>query len=89
MDDEKPKQSENGEEKDDKEWDQSKNENGDEHNNEEQDPQQSKSIAQDQKEKQLGREEAAAILDALKADESNLKPRKYKAVQRIKLEKDW
>ena len=33
--------------------------------------------------------EAEAILNALKADESNLKPRKYKAFRQIKLEKDW
>ena len=42
-----------------------------------------------EKEKLLGKEEAEAILDALQADESNLRPRKYKAVRRIKLEKDW
>ena len=28
-------------------------------------------------------------LQNLKADENNLKPRKYKALGRIKLEKDW
>ena len=86
---EKPEQSENREEQDEKEQNQSQDQNGDENNKEEQNQQLSESQAQEQKEKQLGREEAEAILNALKADESNLKPRKYKAVRRIKLEKDW
>ena len=34
-------------------------------------------------------QEAAAILNALKADKDNLKKKKYKAKGRIKLEKDW
>ena len=82
---EEPEQSENGEEQDEKEQNQSQDNN----NKEEQNQQLSKSQDQEQKEKQLGREEAEAILNAIKADESNLKPRKYKAVRRIKLEKDW
>ena len=87
--DEKPEQSENGEEQDEKEQENSQNQDGDENNKEEQNQQQSESTIQEQKEKQLGREEAEAILNALKADESNLKPRKYKSMRRIKLEKDW
>jgi len=34
-------------------------------------------------------QEAEAILNALKADENNLKKKKYRAKGRIKLEKDW
>ena len=40
-------------------------------------------------EKQLGKEEAEAILNVLKANESNLKQKKYQVTGRIKLEKDW
>ena len=56
---------------------------------EEQQKQQSESQVREENEKQLGKQEAEAILNALKADESNLKPRKYKVSRRIKLEKDW
>ena len=87
---EKPEQSENGVEQDEKKLqDQSQDQKGDENNKEEQNQQLSESQVQKQKEKQLGREEAEAILNTLKANESNLKPRKYKTMQQIKLEKDW
>jgi len=42
-----------------------------------------------QKEKELGKEEAEAILNALKANESNMKKKIYKSIGRINLEKDW
>ena len=61
----------------------------DEKDDEEHQKKLSKLQSQKQKEEQLGREEAEAILNALKADNSNLKPRKYKAIGRVKLEKDW
>ena len=51
--------------------------------------QQSQSQTQEEKEKQLDKEEATAILNALKANESNVKPKKYKAARLVKLEKDW
>ena len=83
--------SENGDEneKKNKEQEQSQSQEGDEKNEQEQNTQQSESKTQAEKEKQLGKEEAEAILNALKADENNLKPRKYKAEGRLKLEKDW
>ena len=68
---------------------QSQSQEGDEKNEQEQNTQQSESKIQAEKEKQLGKEEAEAILNALKVDENNLKPRKYKAVGLLKLEKDW
>ena len=40
-------------------------------------------------EQKLNRKEAEAILNALKANEENLKDKKYYPVGRIKLEKDW
>ena len=40
-------------------------------------------------EKQLGKEEAEAILNAMKADQKNLKQKKYRSAGRVKLEKDW
>ena len=40
-------------------------------------------------EKQLGKEEAEAILNAMKADEKNLKQKKYRSAGRVKLERDW
>ena len=39
--------------------------------------------------KKLGKQEAEAILNALKANAENLKQKKYKAKGRVKLEKDW
>ena len=40
-------------------------------------------------EKKIGKQEAEAILNALKADESNMKVKKYKSIGRLKVEKDW
>ena len=40
-------------------------------------------------EKKLGKQEAEAILNALKANENNVKNKKYKAMGYRKLEKDW
>jgi len=60
-----------------------------EEENKEKQNQKSESQIQAAKEKQLGKEEAEAILNALKANENNLKPRKYKVKGLIKLEKDW
>ncbi len=90
-DSEDQQKSENGDENEEKieEQEQSQSQEGDEKNEQEQNTQQSESQTRAEKEKQLGKEEAEAILNALKADEKNLKPRKYKAVGRIKLEKDW
>tara|TARA_B100001123_G_scaffold442068_1_gene584757 strand:- start:236 stop:1105 length:870 start_codon:yes stop_codon:yes gene_type:complete len=51
--------------------------------------QKSESQIQSEKEEQLGKEEAEAILNAMKANEKNLKPRKYRAKGIKKLEKDW
>ena len=51
--------------------------------------QSSKPLTQGEKEKLLDRQEAEAILNALKADESNMKKKKYKVSKQVKLEKDW
>ena len=40
-------------------------------------------------EKKIGKQEAEAILNALKANAANMKNKKYKAVGRLKVEKDW
>ena len=40
-------------------------------------------------EKKIGKEEAEAILNTLKASASNLKQKKYKIKGKVKLEKDW
>ena len=40
-------------------------------------------------EEKLGREEAEAILNSLKADGSNLRKRQYKVAKKVKREKDW
>ena len=63
--------------------------NDDEINNDDQKKNPSKIESQYEKEKQLGRKEAESILNALKANESNLKQKKYKAIKGAKLEKDW
>ena len=81
-------QSEDGEEKLEEGPEQSQSQEGEEKNEEAQ-KQKTESQVQAEKEKQLGKEEAEAILNAMKADENNLKPRKYKAKGLIKLEKDW
>jgi len=81
-------QSEDGEEKLEEGPEQSQSQEGEEKNEEAQ-KQKTESQIQAEKEKQLGKEEAEAILNAMKADENNLKPRKYKAKGLIKLEKDW
>ncbi|MBK53086.1 MAG: hypothetical protein CMG58_00460 [Candidatus Marinimicrobia bacterium] len=66
--------------------------------NEQQEKQQSSENEEDkQKEKQpqqseeekLAKEEAESILNALQANQKNLMKKKYKAKNRIKLEKDW
>ncbi len=82
------KQSEDGEEKLEEGPEQSQSQAGEEKNEEAQ-KQKTESQVQAEKEKQLGKEEAEAILNAMKADGNNLKPRKYKAKGLIKLEKDW
>ena len=46
-------------------------------------------MTQEEKEKLLDRQEAEAILNALKADKSNMKKKKYKVSMKGKLEKDW
>ena len=81
-------QSEDGKEDLGEEQEESQSQEGEEKNEEEQ-KQKTESQIQAEKEKQLGKEEAEAILNAMKADENNLKPRKYKAKGLIKLEKDW
>ena len=81
-------QSKDGEEKLEEGPEQSQSQEGKEKNEEAQ-KQKTESQVQAEKEKQLGKEEAEAILNAMKADENNLKPRKYKAKGLIKLEKDW
>ena len=81
-------QSEDGEEKLEEGQEQSQSQEGEEKKEEAQ-KQKTESQVQAEKEKQLGKEEAEAILNAMKADENNLKPRKYKAKGLIKLEKDW
>jgi len=81
-------QSEDGEEKLEEGPEQSQSQEGEEKNEEAQ-KQKTESQVQAEKEKQLGKEEAEAILNAMKADANNLKPRKYKAKGLIKLEKDW
>ena len=53
------------------------------------DQEQAESKSLEDQEKQIAREEAEAILNALKADEKNLKQKKYHAVGKVKLEKDW
>ena len=40
-------------------------------------------------EKKIGKQEAEAILNALKANEANMKIKKYKSIGRLKVEKDW
>ena len=82
------KQSEDGEENVEEGQEQTQEQDGNEKNEEAQ-KQKTESQIQAEKEKQLGKEEAEAILNAMKADENNLKPRKYKAKGLIKLEKDW
>ncbi len=81
-------QSEDGKEDLGEEQEESQSKEGEEINEEDQ-KQKTESQIQAEKEKQLGKEEAEAILNAMKADENNLKPRKYKAKGLIKLEKDW
>ena len=81
-------QSEDGEEKLEEGPEHSQSQKGEEKNEEAQ-KQKTESQVQAEKEKQLGKEEAEAILNAMKADANNLKPRKYKAKGLIKLEKDW
>ena len=81
-------QSEDGKEDLGEEQEESQSQEGEEKNEEEQ-KQKTESQIPPQKQKQLGKEEAEAILNAMKADENNLKPRKYKAKGLIKLEKDW
>ena len=82
------KQSEDGEENVEEEQEQTQEQDENEKNEEAQ-KQKTESQIQAEKEKQLGKEEAEAILNALKADENNLKPRKYKAKGLMKLENDW
>jgi len=40
-------------------------------------------------EERIGRREAEAILNALKANEKNMLKRRYRAEGKIKVEKDW
>ena len=87
-DGEKQEDSSREENKEEKQSEQSQSREDEEKPEESQD-QQSQPTAQEEKEKELGRKEAEAILNALKANESNMKRKKYKAVGRIKLEKDW
>ena len=44
---------------------------------------------QQSEEEKLAKEEAESILNALQANQKNLMKKKYKAKNRIKLEKDW
>ena len=90
-DSEDQQKSENSDENEEKNkvQEQSQPQEGDEKNEQEQNTQHPETQTPAEIEKQLGKEEAEAILKALKADENNLKPKKYKAVGRLKLEKDW
>ena len=87
-DGEKQEKSSEEEKKEEKQSEESQSNEGKEKQEKRQD-QQSQPNDQEQKDKQLGKEEAEAILNSLKANESNMKQKKYKAVGRIKLEKDW
>jgi len=45
--------------------------------------------SEDSEEKKLGKEEAEAILNALKANENNMMKKKYVSAKRVKTDKDW
>tara|TARA_A100000164_G_C21933087_1_gene786642 strand:+ start:2377 stop:3183 length:807 start_codon:yes stop_codon:yes gene_type:complete len=79
------KEEENSEEKQDSEEKQNEEQNSSE-NQEENEEQ--KQLEQSEEER-LEKEEAESILNALQANQKNLMKKKYKAKNRIKLEKDW
>ncbi len=83
---EQPQDQESEEQEDGKREEQSDEEQEEEESQQEQSPPGQQEMSE---EEQLGKEEAEAILNALKANEENLMKRKYRAKQRITVEKDW
>jgi len=73
------------EEKENQQDQQSQNKEGEEEQEQEQEQKQ----PQESEEEKLAKEEAESILNALQANQKNLMKKKYKAKNRIKLEKDW